>query len=126
MTSADTANNRLLLVYRWVARISSIIFIGVLLLMFLGEGFDPAKVTSREWVSLAFFPFGVSVGMIIAWWKEGLGGAITVASAIAEFIVGDMSGRGGAYMLFCASPGFVFLLCWVISRSPAMAAGTKA
>jgi len=104
---------------RWIARISSILFIGVFLLMFLGEGFDPSKVTEREWISLFFFPFGLIVGMILSWWKEGLGGAITVCCLIAEYIVGDVSASGSANMLICASPGFLFLLSWVLSKTAA-------
>jgi hypothetical protein len=57
--------------------------------------------------------------MILAWWKEGLGGAITIGSLIAILIVGDVSGSGGWFMLICASPGFLFLLSWLLSR-PAM------
>ena len=84
--------------------------------MFLGEGFDASKITPREWISLFFFPFGVSAGMILAWWKEGLGGVITVVSFIAELFVGDVSSSGGGYMLICASPGLLFLLCWFLSQ----------
>jgi len=102
---------------RWTARILSILFIIIFLLMFLGEGFEPDKVTPREWVSLFFFPFGLIVGMILAWWKEGLGGAITVGSLIAELFVGDVSGSGGGNMLLCASPGFLFLLSWFLSKT---------
>ncbi len=85
--------------------------------MFLGEGFEPDKITPREWISLFFFPFGVILGMILAWWKEGLGGAITVASLIGEILVGDVSGAGGRYMLICASPGFLFLILWLLSQT---------
>lgn len=126
MKTANTSTNSLLLVIRWLARISSILFIGVFLLMFMGEGFDPAKITPREWVSLFFFPFGLVVGMILAWWKEGLGGLITVGSLFANLFVMDVSSSGAGYMLLCASPGFLFLLCWILSKPTVMSAESLA
>ncbi len=93
--------------------------------MFMGEGFDPAKITPREWASLLFFPFGLVLGMALAWWKEGVGGAITVVSLFASLIVSDPSSSGGGYMLLCASPGFLFLLCWFLSRAARMPAGEE-
>ena len=118
MKTAKPSNTPLLSAIRWIARISSILFTGVFILMFLGEGFDPAKITVREWTSLFFFPFGLVVGMILAWWKEGLGGAIAVGSTLATLIVGDFNSSGAGYMLICASPGFLFLLYWFLSNSP--------
>src|SRR3989304_2656932 len=93
--------------------------------MFIGEGFEPAKITPREWASLFFFPFGLVVGMILAWWKEGLGGAMTVVSVFASLFVSDPSSSGGGYMLICASPGFLFLLYWILSKSARMPAETR-
>lgn len=122
MKTSNTSTNPLLSVIRWTARISSVIFIGVFILMFLGEGFEPAKITPREWVSLFFFPFGLVVGTILAWWKEGLGGALTVVSVFASLFVSDPSSSGGGYMLLCASPGFLFLLYWILSKSAGMSA----
>jgi hypothetical protein len=112
----QAASQATLTVLRWIARILSLFFIGIFILMFIGEGFDPATITPREWVSLLFFPFGVVAGMILAWWKEGLGGAITVASLLATSFVGDVSSSGGAHMVVCASPGFLFLFCWFLSK----------
>ncbi len=114
------------LAIRWIARISSIVFVGVFLLMFLGEGFEPAKVKPIEWVYLIFGPFGLTLGMLLAWWKEGLGGAVIVLSLFVSLIVGDYSGSGAGFMLVCASPGFLFLLSWFLSRSASISAATAA
>ncbi|HLE28652.1 MAG TPA: hypothetical protein VI793_11075 [Anaerolineales bacterium] len=126
MKTPNTSTHPLLLALRWAARLSSIVFIGVFILMFIGEGFEPAKITPREWASLFFFPFGLVVGMILAWWKEGLGGAMTVVSVFASLFVSDPSSSGGGYMLICASPGFLFLLYWILSKSARMPAETLA
>ena len=104
------------LVIRWTARVMSILFIGVFVTMFLREGINPNPTSPREWSSLIFFPVGASLGMILAWWQEGLGGAITVVSVFVSILIHDPS-AGGAYVLTCASPGLLFLLSWVLSLS---------
>ena len=59
------------LLIRWVARAWSIASVGLSLLMFIGsglaEGFNSAQFAPRDWVGLFFFPFGVCLGMIVAW-----------------------------------------------------------
>ena len=103
-------------VIRWTARVVSILFLAVFVLMFLTQGFPTNGNSPREWVSLLFFPCGASLGMILAWWQEGLGGAITVVSVFLSILVHDPS-SGGGYMFACASPGFLFLFSWVLSLS---------
>lgn len=44
---------------RWFARAASVLSIGLLLLFFIGEGFSPRVIATREWIGLLFFPFGV-------------------------------------------------------------------
>jgi hypothetical protein len=103
----------------WLARALSLVSLFVLLLFFVGEGFNSAALRSREWVLMLFFPLGVAAGMAIAWWREGLGGAITVASLIAfyltHFLLGSGLPRGWAFVAF-ASPGLLFLAHWLIAR----------
>lgn len=104
---------------QWLARVSSIVSIFVLLLFFVGEGFNPAALRSREWILMIFFPLGVAAGMAVAWRREGLGGAITVVSLIAfyltHFLFGSGFPRGWAFVTF-ASPGFLFLAHWLLTR----------
>ena len=103
----------------WIARILSLISLGVVLLFIVGEGFNPMKLKPTEWLGFLFFPIGISVGMILAWWKKGIGGSITVGSLIMFYIVHVVtSGRfpqGWAWLVF-ASPGFLFLLNWYQKR----------
>jgi len=123
MSTSKATTNPLLTAVRWTARISSIPVIVVFLLMFFGEGFDPTKVKSIEWVMLLFGPFGFMLGMILGWWKEGLGGVITIVSFFGAMLVGDYSGSGAAYMAVCAAPGFLFLLAWLLSNPALMSKG---
>jgi len=124
MSTSKIASAPLLTTVRWAARISSIPVIVVFLLMFFGEGFDPAKVKPIEWVMLLFGPFGFMLGMILGWWKEGLGGAITIVCFVAAMLVGDYSGAGASYMAICAMPGLLFLSAWLLSN-PAMMSKDK-
>jgi hypothetical protein len=106
----------------WVARILSIICILLILLFFIGEGFNPQNIAPQEWVGLLFFPLGVVAGMVIAWWREGLGGLITTLSLLAFYLIYGLlfSGRlagGWAFVSFSA-PGFLFLGYWLLKNMP--------
>ena len=99
-----------------LARVGSIASITLLLMLFAGEGLHPSQVAPREWVGLFFFPFGVIVGMAIAWWKEGLGVAITLGSLLGLYLVYGFFMQyhvaGWAFIAF-ASPSILFLLHWL-------------
>ena len=96
--------------------------VGFVLLMFIGsglaEGFNPAQFASRDLIGLFFFPFGVCLGMIVAWRREGLGGGITVGSLLAFYTtLRIMRSRfpGGPWFALIAAPGVLFLLSWAIT-----------
>jgi len=77
MKETRTSRERGVTIVRWSARVWSIASVGFVLLMFVGsglaEGFNPAQFAFRDLVGLFFFPFGVCLGMILAWRWEGLG-----------------------------------------------------
>lgn len=106
-----------LAVIEWLARLTSIASITLLLMLFAGEGLHPSRITTSEWVGLLFFPIGVMIGMVIAWWKEGVGSLVTVVSLLAFYVVYGYLMRnhlgGWAFIVF-ASPGFLFLLHWLL------------
>jgi hypothetical protein len=118
MNLSTVQQNPMTLTIRWLARLWSVASLGLLLLFFIGEGFNPTLITPAEWVGLFFFPFGIAVGMIVAWRREGLGGAITVGSLLAfyawQLASGDLP-RGPYFALF-AAPGFLFLLSASLAR----------
>src|SRR5665213_780144 len=107
-------------VLRWSARILSILSVGIVLLFAFGEGLNFSHFSARELVLFAFFPIGVCLGMALAWWREGLGGGITIASFVAFYLGHHLSTssfpRGFALMAL-AAPGFLFLLCWLWDHS---------
>ena len=118
MTSQTIAMEVTRVSVRWLARVGSLLSIGLIALFFIE--FQPNQVRPKEWIGLAFFPIGVVVGMIIAWWKEDVGASITLISLFAfytvyDFLLGSHI-HGWAFIVF-ASPSFLFLLYSIISRS---------
>jgi hypothetical protein len=103
---------------RWAARAGAVASIGLLLGFVVGEGLYPSK--ANEWLGLLFFPVGICAGMVLAWWREGLGGSITVGSLLIFYVIHYVTAgvlpEGWAWPLF-AAPGFLFLLCWQLSGS---------
>jgi len=121
MNDSTARPDRAALAIRWIARIWSIASVGFILLMLAGEILSPhapPPTALRDLLGLFFFPLGTCLGMILAWRWEGLGGAITVGSLLAFYVMSYIvDGRfpRGPYFLLVAAPGFLFLLSWVIA-----------
>ena len=107
-------------VVEFLARVGSVISITLLFLFFQAEAFHPSEIAPREWLGLVFFPFGIIVGLAIAWWKEGLGASITVGSLLAFYLVYgyllQSHVAGWAFIVF-ASPAFLFFFHWVLRQA---------
>ena len=118
-TMSETAKSRAV---TWVARIWSLASIAFVLAFLFGEGLSAhgAKPTATEWIGLALWPASVVVGLVVAWFRKGLGGAIAVGSLIA-FYVWNLLERAtfprGPYFLLVAAPGILFLLSSLLSQS---------
>lgn len=122
MNSSITSGTVTLRALRWAARILSILSVGIVLLFAFGEGLHSpsAPWAPRDLALGVFFPFGVCLGMIAAWRWEALGGGITIGSLAAFYLVHRLLSscfpRGFALAAF-AAPGFLFLICWLWTRS---------
>ena len=83
----------------------------------MGEGIHLSG--AKELLDFLLFPVGISVGMVLAWWKERLGGGITVGCLLAFYVIHRLAAstfpKGWAWLLF-AAPGFLFLLSSRLSR----------
>lgn len=102
---------------KWSARISSIIVLALLIQFAFSGGKAP---TTNEIISLAFFPVGMCIGLIIAWWREGLGGLISIASLAAFYawmFIASGNVQLGPYFLLFTFPAFLFVASWVSSRT---------
>jgi hypothetical protein len=106
-------------VLRWAARIWAVASVALIVAVMVGEAFNPARLTPRDWLLFLFFPAGVCVGFVLAWWKELLGGSLTVASLVVFYLIHRLQvgtfPRGLAFAVF-AAPGVLFLLAWSLSR----------
>jgi hypothetical protein len=113
---------RLALVLRWLARVTGLLSIGVLLLFLTGEDgliSGWAKVRPGEWLGLLFFPFGVILGLALAWWREALGGAVAAVSVTAFYVEQVLlAGRlpGGPWFLIFTAPAVLFFASWLAHR----------
>ena len=106
-----------LAIIEWLARIGSIASVVLLALIFLGEAFEPSRISRNEWIGLLFFPIGLTIGLVIAWWKEGVGSAISVGSLAGFYVIWGYVFRnhiGGPWFIAFASPAFLFLLHWLL------------
>jgi hypothetical protein len=103
-------------ILRWTARAASLVSLGFLGMFATSGGAAPSGF---EWMLLAFFPIGVAIGMMVAWHREILGGAIA-ASSLAAFhalilLDGSRPAAGWWFLVF-ASPALALLACGVTTR----------
>jgi hypothetical protein len=107
-------------VLRWTARVWGVLSLAFMAVMVGGEVIFPHAPfpTPLEMLGMLFFPVGVCAGIVVAWWREGLGGAISVGSMIVFYILlYFMRGQfpRGPYFALVAAPGVLFLLSWVLT-----------
>jgi hypothetical protein len=87
----------------------------------VGEPFPVEKITATQLLGLILFPVGLVIGFAVAWWREGLGGSITIGSLLAFYAVFTLLmheplSDGGWFLVF-AIPAFLFLLSALLRRS---------
>ena len=101
---------------RLLARAASLLSLGLLVLFAFSGGHWP---TPFEWLMIAFFPVGVAVGMVLAWHRELLGGAVTLAGLAGFYAIAwsaDASRPLGPWFVLLASPGLALLACGLLAK----------
>ncbi len=107
---------------KWIARIWSILSLAFLLLFFGASIFSSGGADTfafKDVFQFVFFPIGLTIGLIIAWKREGLGGIIAIASIIGFHLQMLITHGKPDFVLFIellAAPGILFILYWILSR----------
>src|SRR5262245_11829807 len=102
------AQRRLLL---WIARLTGIAAIVPLMLIAFGErGSGPSG--PREWAYLSLFPFGFSIGYLLAWRWPLLGGCVSLACMAISLALIDRVLPWGPYLIWAvlSLPGVLFVI----------------
>ena len=100
---------------RWTASILGTLFVLMFLALVFGEGPpNPFKVSATENLSFLFITI-LFLGLLLAWFREGLGGAITVASFAALVLI-SRSHRHMPALLIPTAVGVLHMICWYARR----------
>lgn len=99
------------------AKIFTLFCIPVLILFFVAGGYDLSHLDVKEILLSICFPFGIGIGMVIAWFNEKTGSLITVISFFGFYLIHlGFSGTfpKGPYFFLFSFPGFIFLAHWIL------------
>ena len=112
-----------LTILRWIARIWSYIVVTFIVLFvgahFFESGSGIGSMGLENAIAFTFFPIGLTLGLIIAWWKEGFGGIIATGSIIGFHLTMLFIHGKPDFVLFIellAVPGPLFIIYWLLSR----------
>src|SRR5262245_9897298 len=88
----------------WCARITSLVLLGLLIVIFIGAGGPPNVFRQSSSVQLEFASLGlILIGLVIGWMCERLGGFLVLLGLVA-FNVVELAVNGrpalGAFPLF--------------------------
>jgi hypothetical protein len=115
---------------RWIARITGTLLVAFTLFMFIGELVDSLQrhggsplASFKPLLLLMFAVWGIALaGLIIAWWKEGLGGIISLVAFWIVFILNlfnqEASMKWDAIKIFLifSLPSILYLIYWKLNK----------
>jgi uncharacterized membrane protein len=115
---------------RWIARIAGTLMVLFTLFMFIGEVFEGQKRHDGSALSsftplmlIIFALWGIALaGLVLAIWKEGLGGIISLLSFILMYILNlfnkeaSMKGNVITIFLFFCIPSILYLVYWKLKK----------
>jgi len=125
---------------RWIARIAGTLMVLFTLFMFIGELLEsqkrhggPTLSSFTPLILIIFALWGIALaGLLLAIWKEGLGGIISLLSFILMYILNlfnkevSMRGNAIAIFLFFCIPSILYLVYWKLKKDDErMAGGVK-
>jgi hypothetical protein len=118
MNSPSASLFRLEAALRWTARVLTLLLIGVILAILVGEGFNPLNLKGIEVPQMALF-WTACIGMVLAWRWQAMGALLSVGGLILFFAVEcAVTGRlpKGLFFYLMLLPGILFLMSSVINR----------
>ncbi len=111
MSDSVEPNNTVWRVLLGVARVTGIAALVPVLLILFGEpGSGPAGM--REWVYLALFPIGFSIGYLLGWRWPVFGGCFSLACMAASLLVIGRTFGLSAYLYWgiLSVPGILYVI----------------
>ncbi|MGA2143698.1 MAG: hypothetical protein ABSH49_01805 [Bryobacteraceae bacterium] len=120
MAALANASWRIAVMGRWTARILGTLIVLLFLALLVGEGMPAvSQLTASEKLSFLGMA-GLTVGLLLAWKWEGLGGMVSVAGFALLVAIGREHLRMWAFWL-PALVAIVHILCWERLRTDAPA-----
>lgn len=107
---------------RWIARVLGLLIVSLVLLLAIGQRFNPLNLTRTELAMSGLFLMALS-GMILLWRWEVIGGVLVGAGMLGFYGMNYVaSGRlpSGPVFPVCFVPGALALVCSWISRKNTM------
>ena len=124
MTSAENTGGQAAKWLRWIARGTGSFVAGFWLFVGIVAAIVESRPLTLEGVIMVRLIISSALSVLIAWWREGVGGAIVVVCAIAHstFAYVASGHNEGLAMLISGGPfllvGILFLASWWKSRIP--------
>jgi hypothetical protein len=103
---------------RWIGRVASLA-----VLAFIGVSMsEPSRApTAVQLIGLAFFPGIVGVGLVLAWWREGIGALLATVGLLGFYgwsVVSSAHFARGPWFVICWSPALFFAASRLLRRRP--------
>jgi hypothetical protein len=121
MSKSPDPNRTLWRVLLWIARLTGMVAIVPLMLIAFGEpGSGPREV--GEWVYLALFPFGFSLGYLLGWRWPLVAGILSLGCLATSLVVIGRVFPPGAYLIWgvLSLPGVLYVLAgWKLREEAA-------
>jgi hypothetical protein len=103
---------------RWTARVLATLLVGLVLVILVGEGFNPFKLKPVEATQMTFF-LAACTGLVVAWRWPLIGGTMATGGMILffadEFAATARFPTGLVFYLMLL-PGILFLLSGILRR----------
>lgn len=112
---------------RWTARITGTLMVAFTLFIFIGELMESQQrhgsVSYTPIIIVIFIIWGIALaGLVLALWKEGLGGSISLVSYALVYVLNffnkDVSWKASAITIFIilSIPSILYLVYWKLNK----------